>query len=220
VFGVADGLPAGRIAAWDGVSWSTLGGDLTGIVRALAVYNGDLIAGGNFSAVPEFTIAENIARWDGAAWSAMGSGTNGGVYALAVNGGSLYAGGLFTVAGGRSSYYVARWEDPVSAPKSPALPGVSSRLPRIALGPNRPNPFRAGTTIPYSVSTDARVRVSIHDVQGRLVRTILDGPVSAGDHALAWDGRDERGAAAASGAYFVRILSAGDEASRMILLVR
>ena len=77
-------------------------------VLALTVYNGELIAGGNF-----FTAggkeANAIARWDGTRWSPLGSGmSGGGVSALTMYNGELIAGGGFTTAGGSPASRIAR----------------------------------------------------------------------------------------------------------------
>jgi hypothetical protein len=111
----AGGVPANRIARWDGSNWNTLGngiGVVPEYVNALAWYGGVLYAGGNFSSAGGAP-ARNLAKWDGTTWSSVGSGitdgVNGQVYALAVIGDSLYVGGAFSQAGGQLSHGVARW---------------------------------------------------------------------------------------------------------------
>jgi len=52
------------------------------------------------------------------------------------------------------------------------------------------------------------VTLAVHDLGGRLVRTLWDGALAAGRHSLVWDGVDARGAAAASGVYLVRLSTA------------
>ena len=64
-------------------------------VHALMVYNGELIAGGEFTTAGG-TEANCIARWDGTTWSPLDSGMNGEVFALTVYDGELIAGGRFT----------------------------------------------------------------------------------------------------------------------------
>jgi hypothetical protein len=115
----AGGQPAGRIAKWDGASWSPLGSGINGTVYALAVYDDGsgagpaLIAGGTFAAAGG-QAANFIARWDGQAWGTLGTGMNFSVRALAVfddgSGPGLYAGGQFTSAGAVSANRIARWD--------------------------------------------------------------------------------------------------------------
>jgi hypothetical protein len=115
-FTTAGGLPADRVARWDGTGWSALGGGLDGEVRALAVHDDGsgprLFAGGDFSAAGGVAM-DRVARWDGTSWSALAGGVSDEVYALAVHtdgGGSpaLYAGGAFSAAPSGDSY-LARW---------------------------------------------------------------------------------------------------------------
>ncbi len=65
---------ARTVALWNGTTWSALGDGLdSGIVYALAVWGGDLYAGGNFSKSGNITI-QRLARWNGSTWSALGLG--------------------------------------------------------------------------------------------------------------------------------------------------
>ncbi len=77
------------------------------------------------------------------------------------------------------------------------------------LRPNSPNPFIGQTDIPFTLSTEGRVRLSIYDVGGRLVRTVIDGSLPAGDHSVTWDGFVDQGGVSPQGVYFYR-LEAGD----------
>ncbi|MGQ0722314.1 MAG: FG-GAP-like repeat-containing protein [Candidatus Eiseniibacteriota bacterium] len=83
-----------------------------------------------------------------------------------------------------------------------------------------PSPFAASTTIGYGVPAPGRVTLTVHDVRGRLVRTLVSGTVPGGRHSARWSGDDEGGRAASSGVYFVR-LSAGERTvTRKVLLAR
>lgn len=130
-FRFAGGDPSANwIAAWDEGGWSGLTGttpsgldaNLSGSVRTLTVYNGDLIAAGGFLAIAHWNgldwvdrvFAGGIARWDGDDWSTLtgdaGTGTDSFVYASAVSGGELFIGGSFAEAGGRPAHSVAQWD--------------------------------------------------------------------------------------------------------------
>ncbi|MFO0838187.1 MAG: hypothetical protein U1D55_06635 [Phycisphaerae bacterium] len=106
-FTVAGGAPAAEVARWNGVQWSSMGGGMSGgPVRALALHNGDLIAGGGFTQVEGSTPAAGIARWDGTRWNAIGAGLGTAVLSLQSVSGLLYAGGSFTTPQLR----VAQWD--------------------------------------------------------------------------------------------------------------
>ncbi len=90
----------------------------------------------------------------------------------------------------------------------------------VSLAQNAPNPFNPSTTIAFTVPRDAEVSLRVFDVRGRLVRTLVDGVRPAGQHTVDWDGRDDRGAGAASGVYLYQ-LQVGDETRhRRMLMVK
>lgn len=82
-----------------------------------------------------------------------------------------------------------------------------------------PNPFRASATIRFALPRPANGRLTIHDVAGRLVRTLANGVLPAGEQQVVWDGRDQAGRRVASGVYLYR-LNAGDvvEGRRIVFL--
>jgi hypothetical protein len=88
-----------------------------------------------------------------------------------------------------------------------------------SLAPNRPNPFRGGTTIRFGLPQPGRVRLEVHDVSGRRVRTLCDGERPAGVHTVAWRGRDDRGLVVSPGVYFVRLRAGAFTATRKALLL-
>jgi hypothetical protein len=83
-----------------------------------------------------------------------------------------------------------------------------------------PSPSRRGTTVAYSLPASGRVRVTVHDLLGRRVRTLFDGLRDAGTHQVEWDGTSGRATRAASGVYVVRVAFDGRIASRRVVLVR
>jgi trimeric autotransporter adhesin len=116
----AGGIAANRIARWDGRAWSSVGGGVvgSGTINALAVMGTNLYAGGSFTNVGGVP-ANRIARWNGNTWSALGSGTffsatAGPVLTLNAMGSDLYVGGTFRSAGGKASYYLARWNETIN----------------------------------------------------------------------------------------------------------
>jgi C1A family cysteine protease len=82
-----------------------------------------------------------------------------------------------------------------------------------------PNPLQTSTRIAYSLPLGGRVSLTVHDVQGRTVRTLVDQFLEPGSHHKIWEGRDEAGRQVSPGIYFLR-LDDGRKAlhQRMVLI--
>ncbi|MBX3316432.1 MAG: hypothetical protein KF902_06155 [Phycisphaeraceae bacterium] len=115
IFASASSVPGTtRIARWDGSQWRALDQGIGGAswVYCLEVLpNGDLVAGGTFTAVSGQTM-KRIAVWNGASWAPIGSGLTEAVRDLAIlPNGDLLVGGYFENAGGDpDADYLARWD--------------------------------------------------------------------------------------------------------------
>ena len=83
-----------------------------------------------------------------------------------------------------------------------------------------PNPFNPQTTIHFSLPAAGHADLRLYDVQGRLVRTLVDATRPAGPNQARWDGRDQAGRAVASGTYFARLQAAGQQSVKSLVLVR
>jgi hypothetical protein len=81
-----------------------------------------------------------------------------------------------------------------------------------------PNPFHTQTTVRYALPAAAEVQITVHDLQGRLVRKLVEVHKDAGIHHVIWDGRDDNGKKIASGVYWATVRSEGEEKSLKILL--
>jgi hypothetical protein len=96
------------LVAYDGLTWSGVGGGVYGgDVLALAQWNDDLYVGGSFLQVGDVH-ASRLARWDGTSWMALGD-FNGNVRTIAIHAGSVYVGGDFTRIGTLDAIKVARY---------------------------------------------------------------------------------------------------------------
>jgi len=119
------GVLVNHIAKWNGTTWSALGLGADQDVRALAVSETNVYAGGIFTSVVNTggsVRANRVAKWNGTTWSALGAGVDGvgigngaGVLALAVVGTNLYAGGYFdyatnTIGSAVPVYNLAKWD--------------------------------------------------------------------------------------------------------------
>ncbi len=97
----------------------------------------------------------------------------------------------------------------------PTAVGEEQPLPfEYSLYQNYPNPFNASTIIRYSLPSESNVTISIYNLLGRRIETLMQGEQPAGYHQITWDASDH-----SSGMYFYRI-QAGDyaETRKMVLL--
>ncbi|MGD8396389.1 MAG: FlgD immunoglobulin-like domain containing protein [Candidatus Eiseniibacteriota bacterium] len=96
-----------------------------------------------------------------------------------------------------------------------AVPGTSFQLAQ-----NRPNPFNPSTVISFVLERDVEsVHLEVYDAGGRLVRSLVDGDLPAGVHAVTWNGIDQKGQSVPSGVYFYRLDTATEHQTRKMLLV-
>ena len=90
------------------------------------------------------------------------------------------------------------------------------------LGQNFPNPFNPRTQFNFTLQSREHVSLRVYNTRGQLVRTIFNDVLEAGVHngQYSWDGRNERGGDAPSGAYFFRLVTASGftQSAKMMLL--
>jgi hypothetical protein len=83
-----------------------------------------------------------------------------------------------------------------------------------------PSPFRPGDAIRFTLPAGTHVELSIYDIRGRLVRTLVNEEIPAGPSVRTWDGTDRRGNLVSSGLYLYRLDWGKDTATGRVLLVR
>lgn len=82
----------------------------------------------------------------------------------------------------------------------------------------QPNPFSRETRLEFVLPAAEQVDLSVYDIRGEKVATIVDGPLGPGHHVEAWQARSDNGSPLASGVYFVR-LAAGSSISTCRLVI-
>ncbi len=117
--------------------------------------------------------------------------------------------------GYRDDLWLLKWTSPVSVPS-----GAAALSRRFELSLPRPNPSRGQSFVDFELQEPARVALDVFDTQGRRVKQIADGWFTAGRHALAWHGDDERGHALGTGVYFIRMQGSGFQVTRRTMLIR
>ena len=93
---------------------------------------------------------------------------------------------------------------------------AASRIDEI-----KPNPFNPRTEISYRVQETGHVKLTVVDLTGRVVRTLVDETqVAANRHTVVWDGRDGSGRVVSAGLYLVTLQSGGATSSRKVALIK
>jgi hypothetical protein len=90
----------------------------------------------------------------------------------------------------------------------------------VRLEQNYPNPFNPATKISFFVPVDGPVKLSVFDLLGRKVKTLISGDIAGGSHEVVWDGRDQGDNEASSGVYIYRLQAGDSDQSRRMTLVR
>jgi FlgD Ig-like domain len=162
-----------------------------------------------------FTIGIDVA---GRAWGIAPGASSAASYDLDVFA-SLGSGPVFDLPPGYTAnsadgFIVDNLYVPPGATSAPADPRPAG-VPELALAPN---PFRGSCAITFELPRPGAVRLQVHDVTGRLVRTLEEGTLAAGPHSRTWDGTGVFERPVAAGVYFLRL--ATEEGTRTIRVVR
>jgi hypothetical protein len=98
--------------------------------------------------------------------------------------------------------------------------GIPLERLETTLRGNYPNPFAEATTLEYVLEEESEVEITVYDVLGRRIRTLVRGTRDAGLHQVRWDGENRYGKPVGSGVYFYRFEAEDFEETRKMMLVR
>jgi hypothetical protein len=171
-------------------------------------------AGNNFDIYSQAVRQNGTVRWT-ANGVLIATGAN--TRRLTTSAPDGFGGALFAWEDNRlGSYDVFAYRiSPVGTGVEPSTPAARAGL----LAP-RPNPFNPHTTIEFALDQPSRFRLTIHDVQGRLVRVLAEGDAPAGNRSVAWDGSRADGTPCASGAYFAVLTLPTETRTSSLRLIR
>jgi hypothetical protein len=110
---------------------------------------------------------------------------------------------------------------PSSVPGTAVLESQTNTLPTaFSLAQNHPNPFNSDTLIRFSLPTRAQVSLTLYNLTGQQVATLVEGARDGGEYEVTWDGRSPEGGALASGVYLYHLQVGGQGMTRKLLLLR
>jgi hypothetical protein len=90
----------------------------------------------------------------------------------------------------------------------------------FALSQNVPNPFNPTTQVSFSLPKASHVNLTIYNVLGQQVKTLVDKDLAAGVQNVEWDGTDNVGRTVASGVYFYRLNAGEFQATKKMLMLK
>ncbi|HNH32661.1 MAG TPA: tandem-95 repeat protein [bacterium] len=102
----------------------------------------------------------------------------------------------------------------------PSFTGSNTVPTNFSLKANYPNPFNPSTTIAYDLAKEGLVTLTVYNVLGQKVKTLVHGHAPAGSYKLLWDATDERGKRVSTGVYFYRLETPGFVQTRKMLLMK
>jgi len=105
---------------------------------------------------------------------------------------------------------------PVDTELDDTIPGA----PAGRLYPASPNPFNPQTTVRFDLARSGFAVLDVYDVNGRHVRTLASGYLTAGEHRATWDGRDDQDRLLAAGVYLVRLRGSDFVAAQRVALIK
>jgi len=89
----------------------------------------------------------------------------------------------------------------------------------MELHQNYPNPFNPTTIIPYSIDKTFEVQITVFNLLGQKIKTLVDGEQKAGVYRIGWDGKDESGNQVPSGIYFFQMKAGSITQTKKMILV-
>lgn len=143
-------------------------------------------------------------------WSSVADRVDGNLHVFYVN--DKDAGGIPQTEGTVTVNPVMYMEYPnpvTSIDDNPSVPST------FRLAQNYPNPFNAKTNINFKLENESDVELSVYDITGAKVQTLVNGRMDAGEHSVNWDASD-----VASGVYYYKLNANGEQSTRKMTLLK
>lgn len=115
--------------------------------------------------------------------------------------------------GGVSSYQDCSWIDEITFPVTSVavIPNENGVPANIKFNGNYPNPFNPTTTFSYSLGSESKVALTLYNIKGQKIKTLINERQSEGIHQVIWDGTDNHGKKVSTGIYFSHFDASDEE---------
>jgi len=151
-------------------------------------------------------------------WSVVGSGGGdmaGSSYRCGSTVGQTAAG---QITGSNYWALIGFWQPEGATGVREEVEWSSAQVVRTRLYSPEPNPARARVAIRYTLDAERQTLLQMHDLAGRVVRTLCASSMQRGAYSVTWDGRDQVGRSLANGVYFVRMVAGSYRATEKVVL--
>jgi hypothetical protein len=132
--------------------------------------------------------------------------------------GFIVVGWTSSFVDGKANVYLIKTE-----PDSLGISNENSEIPeskKPILYQNFPNPFNPSTTIKYSIAQKSKSSLKIYNINGELVKILVDKINEAGTYSVNWDGLNDGGRSVSSGVYLCKLIAGNYAESQKMILIR
>ena len=145
-----------------------------------------------------------------------------------MNGAHLQAEGNYWSISGSAQYVNNSGCTPHTYPRrATPTPGCATRegdilaaSSGVALQPASPNPFNPRTRIEFHLPFSCHATLTVYNLAGRKIKTLVSRDMQAGTHSVVWDGTDGGGARSASGVYFCRLRAGSHAVGQKLVMLK
>jgi len=131
------------------------------------------------------------------------------------DGGFVIAGSTSSYGLGGSDFWLIRLDQEISIADNAIVESLILNLS------NYPNPFNPTTTISFSIPEESNVKLSIYNIKGQKIKSLLNDQITSGEHSIVWNGEDDSGKKVSSGVYLYKLnVNGKTEAVRKCLLLK